>query len=76
MQTRQCSAHDVEQCWVCKIPEMYHNVHLGVALSLVEAMHVKGIRRGFAGLLEEDIFDMSSLDWLICKYQIRIIIRN
>ena len=43
-------------------PGMNAAIRAVVRTGIANGLHVKGIRRGFAGLLEEDIFDMSSLD--------------
>ncbi len=46
-------------------PGMNAAIRAVVRTGIANGLHVKGIRRGFAGLLEEDIFDMSSLMYRI-----------
>ena len=72
MQTRQCSAHDVEQCWVCKIPDMYHNVHLGVALSSVEAPLVHKISGGPGLAIASMVLGIVALVVSCCFYYLSI----
>ena len=51
-------------------PGMNAAIRAVVRTGISNGLNVKGIRRGFAGLLEEDIFDMNNLTVSILSRQV------